>query len=531
MTAGAQHFVTPLTLQTLSGRPVATETFSLTQESEIGHIRLADEADAVVIAPATANVIAKLAHGLADDLLSTVLLATRAPVLLAPAMNVHMWEHPATQANLRTLLDRRVRTVGPATGSLACGYEGAGRLAEPGEIVEVLAGLLAPQDLQGERVVVSAGPTREAIDPVRYLSNESSGKMGYAVARVARRRGAEVVLVSGPTSLPPPVGVRTVHVTTAAEMQRALEVEFRRATVLVMAAAVADYRPRRAAAHKVKKTREALALELERTADVLSGLAARKGRRVVVGFAAETRNAVAEATRKLRDKRLDLVVANDVTAAGAAFGSDTNVVTLVDATARPEALPLLPKDEVAGRILDWVVRRRRRPPPGARRARGSPSGGRRMQGAQAGRDGRRHLSPAAEVPQLAAQGGGPRQHLAARRVGRLAGAVAPVLQQVEDGSAAQVVEPLDLAGGQGIAGAGAESPDEELPLLRLLQRHDRVEDPLVGAKREQGALDDTLDQAVAVGEAMLQHGPQETPAVAGLGGIEPGLPVEMARGT
>jgi phosphopantothenoylcysteine decarboxylase/phosphopantothenate--cysteine ligase len=369
MTAGAQHFVTPLTLQTLSGRPVATETFSLTQESEIGHIRLADEADAVVIAPATANVIAKLAHGLADDLLSTVLLATRAPVLLAPAMNVHMWEHPATQANLRTLLDRRVRTVGPATGSLACGYEGAGRLAEPGEIVEVLAGLLAPQDLQGERVVVSAGPTREAIDPVRYLSNESSGKMGYAVARVARRRGAEVVLVSGPTSLPPPVGVRTVHVTTAAEMQRALEVEFRRATVLVMAAAVADYRPRRAAAHKVKKTREALALELERTADVLSGLAARKGRRVVVGFAAETRNAVAEATRKLRDKRLDLVVANDVTAAGAAFGSDTNVVTLVDATARPEALPLLPKDEVAGRILDWVVRRRRRPPRGSRRAR------------------------------------------------------------------------------------------------------------------------------------------------------------------
>jgi phosphopantothenoylcysteine decarboxylase/phosphopantothenate--cysteine ligase len=366
MTTGARQFVTPLTLQALSGRPVATETFDLDQESQIGHIRLADEAEVVLIAPATAHTIAKLAHGLADDLLSTVLLATRAPLLLAPAMNVHMWEHPATQANLAQLRARGAETVGPGAGSLACGYEGMGRLAEPAEIVEAVAAALSQKDLRGERVLVSAGPTREAVDPVRYLSNHSSGKMGYAVARVARRRGAEVVLVSGPVDLPPPPGVRVLSVTTAAEMQRALETEFRSASVLVMAAAVADYRPREPAAQKLKKARAALELPLERTTDILTGLARRKGRRLVIGFAAETRHAVAEAKRKLREKRLDLVVANDVTAPGAGFGSDSNVVTLVDVAGAAQALPLLPKDEVAGRILDWVVRRRQpqRPPRG-----------------------------------------------------------------------------------------------------------------------------------------------------------------------
>jgi phosphopantothenoylcysteine decarboxylase/phosphopantothenate--cysteine ligase len=358
MTTGARQFVTPLTLQALSGRPVATETFDLDQESQIGHIRLADEAEVVLIAPATAHTIAKLAHGLADDLLSTVLLATRAPLLLAPAMNVHMWEHPATQANLAQLRARGAETVGPGAGSLACGYEGMGRLAEPAEIVEAVAAALSQKDLRGERVLVSAGPTREAVDPVRYLSNHSSGKMGYAVARVARRRGAEVVLVSGPVDLPPPPGVRVLSVTTAAEMQRALETEFRSASVLVMAAAVADYRPREPAAQKLKKARAALELPLERTTDILTGLARRKGRRLVIGFAAETRHAVAEAKRKLREKRLDLVVANDVTAPGAGFGSDSNLVTLVDGAGAPQALPLLPKDEVAGRILDWVVQRR-----------------------------------------------------------------------------------------------------------------------------------------------------------------------------
>ena len=362
MTAGAQQFVTPLTLQALSGRPVATDTFSLTQESEIGHIRLADEAEVVVLAPATANLLAKLAHGIADDLLTTVLLATRAPVLAAPAMNVHMWEHAATQANIHLLAERGVAFAGPGVGSLACGYEGPGRLAEPAEIVEAIEGVLAPKDLRGERVLVSAGPTREAVDPVRYLSNQSSGKMGYAIARVARRRGAEVVLVSGPGDLPAPPGVRTRMVSSAAEMARALEEEFRAASILVMAAAVADYRPRRPAARKMKKSAASLSLDLERTEDILAGLAARKGRRLVVGFAAETNDVAQEARRKLREKRLDLIVANDVTAPGAGFGSDTNVVQLIDAAGETQALPVLPKDEVAGRILDWAVASRERRP-------------------------------------------------------------------------------------------------------------------------------------------------------------------------
>jgi len=362
MTAGAQQFVTPLTLQALSGRPVATDTFSLTQESEIGHIRLADEAEVVVLAPATANLLAKLAHGIADDLLTTVLLATRAPVLAAPAMNVHMWEHAATQANIRLLTERAVAFAGPGVGSLACGYEGPGRLAEPAEIVEAIEGVLAPKDLRGERVLVSAGPTREAVDPVRYLSNHSSGKMGYAVARVARRRGAEVVLVSGPSELPAPPGVRTRMASSTAEMARALEEEFRSASILVMAAAVADYRPRRPAPRKMKKSAASLSLDLERTEDILAGLAARKGRRLVVGFAAETNDVAQEARRKLREKRLDLIVANDVTAPGAGFGSDTNVVQLIDAAGETQALPVLPKEEVAGRILDWVVARRERRP-------------------------------------------------------------------------------------------------------------------------------------------------------------------------
>ncbi len=366
MTAGAQQFVTPLTLQTLSGHAVATDTFDLTQESEIGHIRLADGADVVLIAPATANLLAKCAQGIADDLLTTVLLATRAPLVVAPAMNVHMWEHPAVQENLARLVARGARVVGPASGSLACGYEGTGRLAEPSEIVEEVLRTLAPQDLAGERIVVSAGPTQEPIEPVRYLSNRSSGKMGYALARVARRRGAEVTLVSGPTALPPPAGVRLVAVGSAREMARAIEEAFAKATVVIMTAAVADYRPRRPAARKLKKSAAALTLDLERNPDILSGLARRKGRRLLVGFAAETHDVVLEARRKLRDKRCDLIVANDVTAPGAGFGSETNQVRLVDAGGRDDALPVLPKEEVAERILDWVVARRQGGPRTAR---------------------------------------------------------------------------------------------------------------------------------------------------------------------
>ena len=359
MTKSAREFVTPMTLQALAGSPVATDTFDLAQESEIGHIRLADTADVVVLAPATANLIAKMAHGIADDLLTTVLLATRAPIVVAPAMNVHMWEHVATQENVRTLAGRGLRIVGPGSGSLACGYEGAGRLAEPSEIVEAAIVALTPQDLVGEYILVSAGPTHEAIDPVRYLTNQSSGKMGYAIARVARRRGAEVTLVSGPVALSAPPGVRIVAVESAHEMAAVLDAEFSRATVLIMAAAVADYRPAVRLDRKQKKGFGRRTLVLERNTDIVSGLAKRKGKRTVVGFAAETHDVVAEAKRKLRQKGLDLVVANDVTAEGAGFGSDTNVVRLIDAAGLEVALPLLPKDDVAARILDWVSARYR----------------------------------------------------------------------------------------------------------------------------------------------------------------------------
>jgi len=360
MTAGAQQFVTPLTLQTLSGQPVATDTFDLTQESEIGHIRLADAAECLLIAPATANVLAKLATGMADDLLTTVALATRARIVLAPAMNVHMWEHPTVQENLARLVTRGARVVGPASGALACGYEGVGRLAEAADIFEEVCAALVPQDLAGEHVLVSAGPTQEPVDPVRYLSNRSSGKMGYALARVARRRGAAVTLVSGPVGLPAPTGVRLVTVATAAEMASAIDSALAPATVVIMCAAVADYRPRRPAARKLKKTGESLTLELEATRDILAGLGSRKGQRLLVGFAAETDRVAEEARRKLRAKHLDLIVANDVSAPGAGFGVDTNVVRLLDAGGLDETLPVLPKDEVAGHILDWVAARRSR---------------------------------------------------------------------------------------------------------------------------------------------------------------------------
>jgi phosphopantothenoylcysteine decarboxylase/phosphopantothenate--cysteine ligase len=360
MTAGAQQFVTPLTLQTLSGQPVATETFSLTQESEIGHIQLADAAECLLVAPATANVLAKLASGIADDLLTTVMLATRARVVLAPAMNVHMWEHPTVQENLARLVARGARVVGPATGALACGYEGVGRLADPADIVEEVSAALVPQDLAGEHVLVSAGPTQEPIDPVRYLSNRSSGKMGYALARVARRRGAAVTLVSGPVGLPPPPGVRLVPVATAAEMANAIEASLAPATVIIMCAAVADYRPRRPSARKLKKSGDSLTLELEATRDILAGIGGRKGQRLLVGFAAETHRVAQEARRKLGAKHLDLIVANDVTAPGAGFGADTNVVRLLDVGGVDETLPVLPKDEVASRILDWVAQHRPR---------------------------------------------------------------------------------------------------------------------------------------------------------------------------
>ena len=355
MTKNAQEFITPLTLQTLSGNPVATETFSLTQESEIGHIRLADTAELILIAPATADIIAKLANGLADDLLSTVLLATTAPVLIAPAMNVHMYAHPLVQENMRKLMSHGYRLIEPAEGFLACGYEGRGRLADPEDIVEEVRAALTKKDMRGEHVIVTAGPNAEPIDPVRFITNRSTGKMGFAMARVAWRRGAEVTLVSGPTSLEPPHGVRFAAVRTALEMQKAILDHYHTATMVVSAAAVADYRPAKVAAQKIKKADGNFSIELTRNPDILKELSSLKRNHLHVGFATETENVLENAARKLRSKNLDMIVANDVTQEGAGFAHDTNIVTLIDRTARMETLPLMSKDEVAHAVYDRLI--------------------------------------------------------------------------------------------------------------------------------------------------------------------------------
>ena len=355
MTRNAQEFITPLTLQTLSGNPVATDTFSLPQESEIGHIRLADTADAIVLAPATADLIGRMAHGLADDLLTTVLLATRAPIIVAPAMNVHMWENPIVQGNLERLRQAGMVVVEPEAGFLACGYEGKGRLADTEILVAAVRRVLTPSDLAGERVLVTAGPNREPLDPVRFVSNRSTGKMGFAVASAAHRRGAEVVLVAGPVSLATPAGVRRVDVATAREMLAAVESEFEAASILVMSAAVADYRPASVAKEKIKKTEGGLSIVMERNPDILATLGPRKRGRLFVGFAAETNDVLENAARKLAAKNLDLMVANDVSRADAGFAVDTNAVVLLDARGGREELPLMSKDEVAEAIVDRIV--------------------------------------------------------------------------------------------------------------------------------------------------------------------------------
>jgi phosphopantothenoylcysteine decarboxylase / phosphopantothenate---cysteine ligase len=363
MTRAAREFVTPLTFQTLSGHPVATELFDLDQESQIGHIRLADEADLLVVAPATADLIARFAAGMGNDLLATIALVTRAPILLAPAMNVHMWAHPLVQANVARLRELgRVHVVGPDAGWLACRMTGPGRLAEPADIVEAAGRLLTPRDLEGRRVLVTAGPTREAIDPVRFLTNRSSGKMGYAIARAAAARGAAVTLVSGPTGLDAPLGVERIAVGSAAEMHDATTIRAADADVIVMAAAVADYSPETIAAAKLKKEDlgEGMGIRMKRTPDVLAELGrARRAqpperRPVLVGFAAETDELERHARAKLETKGCDLVVGNDVSQRDAGFDVDTNRVTIVGPGDQVERLPLLSKGEVAHRILDQV---------------------------------------------------------------------------------------------------------------------------------------------------------------------------------
>lgn len=366
MTRGAREFVTPLTFAALSGRKVITEMFSEADgpsnvESAIEHIAVAQDIDALVIAPATANVLAKLAHGIADDFLTTLCLATKAPLIVAPAMNVNMWEHVATRENLAILRQRGVRVVNPDEGYLACGMTGAGRLASPASITEaVLDTLGIREDLAGEVLLVTAGPTEEPLDAVRYISNRSSGRMGYAIAEAGRRRGARVALISGPTRVDPPAVDSFERVQTAAEMANAVFRQCDAATLIVMSAAVADFRPAAPHAGKIKKRDGIPEVKLELTTDILAELSGRRAKgQIIVGFAAETEHLAENAANKLAAKRLDMVVANDVTEEGAGFDTDTNIVTLFLAGGRKVELGRMSKLDVANRILDEVVQLRR----------------------------------------------------------------------------------------------------------------------------------------------------------------------------
>jgi len=355
MTAGACRFVTPLTFEVLSGTHVATDLFEAHQE--MLHLSLPEQAQAIVIAPATANCLAKAALGLADDLLSTMLLTTQCPVIFAPAMDGDMWQHPTVVEHVATLRARGAIIVEPEDGPLASGRQGQGRLADEERILAAVHHAVHPRrDWSGRKVLISAGPTQEAIDPVRFLSNRSSGKMGYALAEAARARGADVVLVSGPTSIPVPAGVEYCPVITAEEMHKALTTRLDWSDTVIMAAAVADFRPARPSAHKIKKRRGPVThLDLEATDDILCELRDRRTNQVLVGFAAETDDLLAHAKEKLHAKGLDLLVANDVTAPGSGFGSDTNRVWLLAREADPEELPLLSKRDVADRILDRIL--------------------------------------------------------------------------------------------------------------------------------------------------------------------------------
>lgn len=356
MTEAATKFVAPLTFETLTRQPVLLDMWSLAYSHRIGHIEATQRADVLVVAPATARTIARLALGLADDFLSCIYLASRCPVLVAPAMDCDMFDHPALQENLQRLRERGVHLVEPDIGPLASGLVGRGRLAELSEILAAVERILAPrQDLAGRVILVTAGPTREPLDPVRFLSNRSSGKMGYAIAEAAAARGARVILVSGPTALPAPPGVDVIQVETAQEMRDAVLAKLEVAQVVIKAAAVADYRPTRQADRKLKKDQATPAILLEPTPDILAEVGTRKGNRILVGFAAETDDLVANARKKLQRKNLDLMVANDVRQPGAGFDVDTNLVKILDPSGGVEELPLLPKREVADRILDRIV--------------------------------------------------------------------------------------------------------------------------------------------------------------------------------
>ncbi len=354
MTEHATHFVGPTTFRGLTGNAVITGLWDEPREYEITHVSLPDKADLMLIAPATANIIGKIASGIADDMLSTMVMATKAPVLIAPAMNCKMWENPIVSANVARLESLGYILVNPGKGRLACGTEGVGRLAEPATIVrKVIDRLSLKQDLAGISLMVTAGPTQEPIDPVRFIMNHSSGKMGYAIAKAAADRGAGVILVSGPTSLAPPANVETIKVQTAAQMLDAVMSHLPEVQVVIGAAAVADYTPKSPAASKMKKMGAEFSLELMPTTDIMAEVGKSKGDRILVGFAAETENLIENAKKKLSAKNLDLIVANDVSKPGIGFGSDVNEVTIIDENGQ-ETLPRVPKIQVANSILDHV---------------------------------------------------------------------------------------------------------------------------------------------------------------------------------
>ncbi|OMF06351.1 bifunctional 4'-phosphopantothenoylcysteine decarboxylase/phosphopantothenoylcysteine synthetase [Paenibacillus amylolyticus] len=369
MTASATQFITELTLQTLTRNTVYTDTFDEREPAVVSHIHLADLADLVLVAPATANVIAKMAHGMADDMLSTTLLATTAPVMIAPAMNVHMYDHPAVKHNMNLLVERGAMMIEPGEGLLACGYVGKGRLEEPESIVDVVERFFEQQEsadisrqgqaslLQGKKVVVTAGGTIERIDPVRYITNDSSGKMGFAIAAAARDLGADVKLVMGSTQAKPPENVELIPVQSAQDMYEAVTREWDDADIVVKAAAVADYRPKEVYTEKIKKKGDTLSLELIKNIDILETLGKQKTHQFLIGFAAETQSVEMYAREKLERKNCDLIVANDVTRTGAGFGTDTNAVHIYDREGLVEELPVMAKDDVAHRLLRIAAER------------------------------------------------------------------------------------------------------------------------------------------------------------------------------
>lgn len=353
MTEAATEFVNPITFHSITHLPVETELFSSTTK-EVKHIGLADKADLFLIAPATANFIAKAAAGMADDLLTTAILAAQAPIMIAPSMNVHMFENPVVQRNMQTLEDLGYNIITPDAGYLACGYKGKGRLPEPERLVEEIKRKLSKKDLKNKKILITAGPTREAVDPVRFFTNYSSGKMGYALAKAAAYRGAKVKLISGPTELNPPLGVELIKVESAAEMKEEVFKEFETTDIVIMAAAVADYRPLKYNDQKIKKTEDDLTLKFERTTDILAELGKiKKNSQLLVGFAAESENLLANAQQKLRKKQADYIIANDISNKNIAFGSDKNQVSILSEEGSTR-LPILEKEKLAHKIFDYI---------------------------------------------------------------------------------------------------------------------------------------------------------------------------------